>query len=227
MPLTRPTVLILSNSAAFVRQVAAHWPGDSRPPEFTILEKSLVHGLEGCQYDLAIADAISSKSHGEVKKAIAEAGRPAILIHCDPSLPFSQANGSVVELYGKSGDGAWAAMAGVLGREILSRSHAEARARDAETACADAQAEATLGRYMIEMRHNVNNALTTILGNAELVTLEPGLPAKAIAQADSIRNMALRLHEMFQRFSSLEKELSVVARESGKASPVRATASGK
>jgi len=28
--------------------------------------------------------------------------------------------------------------------------------------------------------------------------------------------MALRLHEVFQRFSSIEKELSLVARESGK-----------
>jgi len=39
-----------------------------------------------------------------------------------------------------------------------------------------------------------------------------------LAQADTIRNMALRLHEVFQRFSSLEKELTVTARESGKKS---------
>jgi hypothetical protein len=37
-----------------------------------------------------------------------------------------------------------------------------------------------------------------------------------LAQADTIRNMALRLHEVLQRFSSLEKELAVAARESGK-----------
>ena len=35
-------------------------------------------------------------------------------------------------------------------------------------------------------------------------------------QSDTIRNMALRLHEVFQRFSSIEKELDVEARESGK-----------
>jgi hypothetical protein len=69
---------------------------------------------------------------------------------------------------------------------------------------------------MVEMRTNVNNALTTILGNAELLAHEPGLPATAVAQADALRNMALRLHEIFQRFSSLEKELTVAARESGK-----------
>jgi hypothetical protein len=71
---------------------------------------------------------------------------------------------------------------------------------------------------MLEMRTNVNNALTTVLGNAELLVLEPGLPASVLAQADTIRNMALRLHEIFQRFSSLQKELTVEARESGKKS---------
>jgi hypothetical protein len=71
---------------------------------------------------------------------------------------------------------------------------------------------------MVEMRTNVNNALTTVLGNAELLVHEPGLPATMAAQADALRNMALRLHEVFQRFSSLEKELVVVARESGKKS---------
>jgi hypothetical protein len=66
------------------------------------------------------------------------------------------------------------------------------------------------------MRTNINNALTTVLGNAELLALEPGLPAKVQAQADTIRNMALRLHEIFRRFYSIEKELKVEAREAGK-----------
>ena len=87
--------------------------------------------------------------------------------------------------------------------------------------------EAMLGRYMMDMRHNVNNALTSVLGNAELLLLEPGLPANVQAEADTIRNMALRLHEVFQRFSSLEKELSVAARESDKKpGQSRAAASG-
>ena len=118
-------------------------------------------------------------------------------------------------------------MAGLLGREILRRSQSESRAREAEKICAAAQAEATLGRYMAEMRHNVNNALTSILGNAELLLLEPGLPGNVMAQADTVRNLALRLHEVFQRFSSIEKELTVAARESGKKpGQSRATASG-
>ena len=104
---------------------------------------------------------------------------------------------------------------GLVGREILRRIQAESRAREAGTASAAAQAEATLGRYMIEMRTNINNALTTVLGNAELMALEPGLPANVLVEADTIRNMALRLHEVFQRFSSLEKELRIEKELSG------------
>src|ERR1700694_922294 len=112
--------------------------------------------------------------------------------------------------------GVWPAIAGLAGREILRRCQAESRAREAEKICAAAQAEATLGRFMVEMRTNVNNALTTVLGNAELLVLAPGLPASVLAQADTIRNMALRLHEVFQRFYSIEQELHVAARESNK-----------
>jgi len=151
-----------------------------------------------------------------LNQSLAAAGKPAILIHGDPARDFYNIHGAVIEL--RREPGVWPTMAGLIGREILRRRQAESHAREAEKTCAAAQSEATLGRYMLEMRTNVNNALTTVLGNAELLVLEPGLPATVLAQADTIRNMALRLHEVFQRFSSLEKELTVEARESGKKS---------
>jgi len=151
-----------------------------------------------------------------LNQSLAAAGKPAILIHGDPARDFYNIHGAVIEL--RREPGVWPTMAGLIGREILRRRQAESHAREAEKTCAAAQSEATLGRYMLEMRTNVNNALTTVLGNAELLVLEPGLPASVLAQADTIRNMALRLHEVFQRFSSLEKELTVEARESGKKS---------
>lgn len=211
MSAARQTVLILSTNSAFARELAAHWPADSQP-EFTVLEGKLF--CNAGHYDLAIADVSSPASHFELKPLLAATAKPAILIHADSDRPFSHTQGHVTELRGQ--DGLWPVVAGLLGGEILRRLHADSRAHHAETENAQAQVEATLGRYMVEMRHNVNNALTTVLGNAELLTLEPGLPAPIQAQADSIRNMALRLNEVFQRFSSIEKELSVGARESGK-----------
>jgi hypothetical protein len=69
---------------------------------------------------------------------------------------------------------------------------------------------------MLEMRHNMNNALTSVLGNSDLLLLEPGsLSAQTRAQMETIRNMTLRIHEIMQRFSSLEKEMNVVAQQAG------------
>ncbi len=85
--------------------------------------------------------------------------------------------------------------------------------------------EAALGRYMLEMRHGLNNALTSVLGNSELLLLEPGdLPPTMISQLGTIRNMALRIHETVQRFSSLEKELTFVERYQVKDLPLRQAA---
>jgi hypothetical protein len=240
MSIHRPTVLILASDPAFSREITANWPQDPAPrsdgPEFIVLDEGFSRGLEGSNYDLAIADAscdekdnenekdkgknkikrkhLNKRLNKDLKQSLAAAGKPAILIHSDPSLDFYNIHGALLEL--RREPGVWPAMAGLAGREILRRCQAESRAREAEKICAAAQAEATLGRFMVEMRTNVNNALTTVLGNAELLVLEPGLPATVQAQADTIRNMALRLHEVFQRFSSIEKELSVEARESGK-----------
>ncbi len=246
MPRDRPTVLILSTDAAFARELAAHWPADPNAPEFTVLDEGLFRDRGGSCYDLAIADAGSPESRLALKRALAAAAKPAILVHRDTvhrdpdqsdpvhaegPLPFSHSDGAIIELsrgvpHSERSSGPWAEIAGLIGREILRRALAEASQLEAESASAEVKAEAILGRYMVEMRHNVNNALTSVLGNAELLTLEPGLPAKVLDQADTIRNMALRLHEVFQRFSSIEKELSVAARESGKAQ-IRACAAGR
>lgn len=98
--------------------------------------------------------------------------------------------------------------------EAVHRARAESRARSAELSCASLERQATLGRYMLEMRHNLNNALTSVLGNSDLLLLEPGsLSAQSRAQIETIRNMTLRIHEIMQRFSSLEKEMNVVAQQ--------------
>jgi signal transduction histidine kinase len=94
--------------------------------------------------------------------------------------------------------------------ETLQRAFAEAGQRRAEHSKILLGGQAMLGRYMLDMRHNLNNALTSILGNSELLLLEPGsLSANARSQIDTIRNMALRMHEVMQRFSSIEKELNL------------------
>ena len=210
----RPIVLILSSNPAFSRALTESWPGGGDSPEFVLLEENLCAEVERDTYDLAIADALTPEKRVTLKQALVAAGKPAILLHSENALDDCKVQGSIVEL--KRALPSWAAITTMLGREILRRLQSESRASESDRLHAVAEAEATLGRYMVEMHSTVNNALTSVMGNAELLLLEPGLPAPVLAQADTIRNMALRLHEVFQRFSSIEKELSLVARESGK-----------
>jgi signal transduction histidine kinase len=102
----------------------------------------------------------------------------------------------------------WAQTLLLVAGESLRRTEALRLARSAESKAARNEHYATLGRYMIDMKHNVNNALTSMLGNAELLLLEPGqLSQQSLAQIKTIHSMALRINEVMQRFSSLACEM--------------------
>src|SRR6185369_501152 len=98
----------------------------------------------------------------------------------------------------------------LVATECLRAGEAISRAQRAEQANAANEAHAMLGRYMLEMRHTLNDALTSMLGNAELLLSEPGtLSGRAREQLDTARNM----NEILQRFSSLETELRYVEQQ--------------
>ena len=190
-----------------------------------MLDPTMAGNLHAAHYDLAIVDACQQAA-AELKltkKILAAAGNPSIIVHCDAALGCCAVKGNVTVLHREPF--IWAEIAGLLGREILRRRQAEARCHEAEAASQAAQADATLGRYMLEMRINVNNALTTLLGNAELLSHESGLPLNVQSEADAIRNMALRLHGIFQRFSLLDQELDATVRSSG-SKAITATTAG-
>ncbi len=217
--MNRPTVLILSADPSFARELTAKWPqgsANSLAPEFVLLDPTLAGDLNTAHYDLAIADACNDapgSAQKQMAKILAAAGKPSIIVHCDQGLGFCSVKAIITFLHREPS--VWAEITALLGREIVRRRHAESRSHEAENQAQAAQADATLGRYMLEMRVNVNNALTTLLGNAELLSHESGLPANVQSQADAICNMALRLHGIFQRFSLLEKELSAGVRTAG------------
>jgi signal transduction histidine kinase len=112
----------------------------------------------------------------------------------------------------RRGEG-WADNVVLLGVECIRRRQAILRAQRAEQSALASQRYAGLGKYMIEMRHNINNALTSVLGNAELLLLgQETLSEEARDQLETVRNMSLRMHEIMHRFWSLEAELQVTER---------------
>ncbi len=82
-----------------------------------------------------------------------------------------------------------------------------ARAHDAESLLAEIEPLAAAGRFLLDSRHQINNTLSSVLGNAELLLLDPeAVSPQAREQIRAIHNMTLRLYELVQRISAVEKD---------------------
>jgi signal transduction histidine kinase len=172
-------------------------------------------------FDVAIVDDLRRDMLSVVLEPLHSTAQPIFFLsHDDASARLVRDRWpriSILRRNETSREGLWLETLVFAASEAVHRSRAESRARAAELSCTLLDRQATLGRYMLEMRHNMNNALTSVLGNSDLLLLEPGsLSAQTRAQVETIRNMALRIHEIMQRFSSLEKEMNVVAQQAGK-----------
>jgi signal transduction histidine kinase len=230
-----PTVLIISDDADLSRRVTARWQAERMVPMFTLLSGRLWPRFAVDAFDVAIVDQLPRELLSVVLEPLHSTGQPVFCLCHDamtaqlirerwPRISVLCHSGSSgKEGWGKErseggqDEGGWLETLVLASTEALHRARAESRARAAELSCAELDRQATLGRYMLEMRHSLNNALTSVLGNSDLLLLEPGsLSAQTRAQIETIRNMALRIHEIMQRFSSLEKELNVVAQHAAR-----------
>ncbi len=222
-------VLIVSDDPGFSRQLADQWQREGNVPSFTVVSGVPVHCVDRAVFDVAIVGAISPETMSSVVRLLDSSGKPVILL-CEPFETDEQYRQEFPRLLVlRQGEG-WAETLVLLANEVLRRCEAVNRAQRAEQISALLRCHATLGQYVIDMRHNMNNALTSVLGNAELMLLEPGaFSASVRSQIDTIRNMALRLHEILQRFSSLEKEMTFVEKQAAKeqANNIQAAAVGQ
>ncbi|MHB8216923.1 MAG: ATP-binding protein [Candidatus Sulfotelmatobacter sp.] len=214
-----PTVLVISDEVEFSRSITARWQMERHVPTFTLLGGD----LWPCSVDnfaVAIVGPLRRELLSVVLEPLHSTQQPLFCVCHDASTAQL-----VRERWPRTSvlrsDENWLNVLILAASEAVLRAGAETRARTAEDACAALERQAMLGRYILDMRHGLNNALTSLLGNSDLLLIEPGsLSAQARAQIETIRNMTLRIHEVLQRFSSLEKEMNVVAqqveRDSGK-----------
>jgi signal transduction histidine kinase len=207
----QPTVLIISDDADFSRRVTARWQVERTVPTFTLLSGDLWPHFAVDTFDVAIIGDLNREVLSVVLEPLHSTGQPIFWASQDTSTA-QLVRDRWPRITVLRRDENWLEVLVLAACEAVHRSRAETRARAAELACAALECQATLGRYMLEMRHNLNNALTSVLGNSDLLLLEPGtFSAPARAQIETIRNMSLRIHEILQRFSSLEKEMNVAA----------------
>ncbi len=220
----QPSVLIISDDVELSRAVTGRWQSERTVPSFTLMSSDICLGFDPDTFHLAIAGGLRPQALSVVLEAMDAAGKRVL---------FVSENARVVQTVHDRWPGMavvrqqenWLDTLVLVAGEILHRVAAEADARRFEQANASLERQALLGRYMLEMRHTLNNTLTSVLGNSELLLLEPGsLSSGARSQIETIRNMSLRMHEILQRFSSLEKELTVVDRQTEKDSGAKSHA---
>jgi len=208
-----PTVLIISDEADFSRRVSARWQMERNVPTFTMLSGDLWPRFAVDVFDVAIVGELRRDLLSVVLEPLHSTAQPIFCV-CHDASTAQLVHERWPRISTLRPSEHWLETLVLAGSEAVHRSRAETRARAAELSCFALERHATLGRYMLEMRHSLNNALTSVLGNSDLLLLEPGsLSAQTRAQIETIRNMTLRIHEIMQRFSSLEKEMNVVAQQ--------------
>lgn len=208
-----PTVLIIADEADFSRRVTARWQMERNVPTFTLLSGDLWPRFAVDVFDVAIVGELRRDLLSVVLEPLHSTGQPIFCV-CQDAATAQLVRERWPRISILRPSEHWLETLVLAASEAVHRSRSESRARAAELACAVLERQATLGRYMVEMRHSMNNALTSVLGNSDLLLLEPGsLSAQTRAQIETIRNMTLRIHEIMQRFSSLENEMNVVAKQ--------------
>jgi signal transduction histidine kinase len=198
-------VLIIADEAEFARSVVGRWQMERIVPAFTLMSSDLCQSANFFVHGIAILGP-RVRCREAVLTVLEDFAVPVLVVAADgdaSQLRSLRPRALVL----RQTDG-WLDILIQMAGEILRRAEAQRYLQHAEQMVAASQRHATLGRYMLEMRHGLNNCLTSVLGNAELLLLEPGmLSAEARDQVHTIHTMAMRMHEVLQRFSSLESEM--------------------
>jgi signal transduction histidine kinase len=213
--LSHSSVLIVSDDTEFARTVAARWQAERRVPEITLTTSDVWQSSAAEGYNLIIVGPVHYNKISAILSALNTIPTAAtIYVSAETKdLPRLAAENPHVLIIPRE-DG-WIGTLILVAGEALRRAAATARAQRAERIATEVQRNAVLGRYMLDMRPSVNNALTSVLGNADLLLLDSeSIHLDAREQIRTIHTMALRLNEIMQRFSSVAAEMRAGEKES-------------
>ena len=204
------SVLILTDDRDFARLLTACWQMERHLPGMSVLTSELWTNGGSVSPDLLV---IGPLKEARLADVLGKSAPGTAIILCAPSdaHEFGLLRKRYPRLLHVPLREDWTQVVLLIAGESLRRTEAQRRAKQADQRAAQNANDAVLGRYMIDMKHSMNNAMTSLLGNAELLLLEPGeLSAQSLGQLKTIHTMALRINEIMQRFSSLASEMKEV-----------------
>jgi signal transduction histidine kinase len=199
-------VLVISDDADFARHLVGRWQLERTVPGLAVMSTDLLSGASEGSFALAIVGPIRHGRMASVLKIVDTGERPVICV-VEGANQVQVVRAEHPRLLVIQHQGTWLDSALMLAGECLKRVDLTERIRRAEQASLASARGAALGRYMLENRHDLNNSLTSVLGNAELLLLDAdAIPELARDQLETIHAMALHMHEIMQRFSSFAVE---------------------
>ncbi|MGH9524491.1 MAG: histidine kinase dimerization/phospho-acceptor domain-containing protein [Terriglobales bacterium] len=190
------TLLIFSSDPDFAATVMTRW--QSPPAAFIPLRDGQASDgvLSAC--DLALCGQAPLDSLVAILRSLDAAGKTAICLAPDPAAASTLRHAHPRAIIVLQQEGWFDNLVLLAGELLRSIGHE----RGGETGNTEMHAE--LGRFMLDMRHRLNNALTSVLGNSELLLLEPDLLAPNVREQIAVmHDMALRIHEVILHFSAL------------------------
>jgi len=208
---SQASVLIISDEPEYAPTIMARWQSERCLPSFLLMTTPAWSASLIEQCDMAVVAGVKQMVE-PLFKALNECNKPVVLLASE-GMDLQRVRLEYQHLTVVREHEGWVEVVVALATESLRRLDANARARRAEQAMAESSGQAMLGRYMLDMRHSLNNALTSVLGNAELMLLEPGaFSADVRDQLATIHTMSMRIHDIVQRFTSLESEVKLAAK---------------
>jgi hypothetical protein len=210
--MTHEQILIVSDDAEFVRSLTSLWQREKECPAIATVSTVANGQANSAAYKMIVVGPLRDC----VSLPAEPSGRPDSLVCAvgDPeSLEVVRAMHSDWLLLPESPG--WTKILFSLAAEVLRRTAAETRTREAEIMSLSQRRFGILGKSLLDARPGMVNALTSLLGNADLMLLsEEPLPVHCQEHVRTIHTMALRLNEIVQRLSSIENEMELSERKS-------------
>ena len=226
--MSQQTVLIVTDHAEFPNNLVQQWQTEAEIPAFVVIGSKSVKDISSAApssanypaHDVVIVGPVRRGPSQTVLSALQTASRPIVCVAPALSVPGLRRRHPEVKFVRRNRREDWAEVVVLLASEILRRREAQERVLHLKRTASAGERNAALGQYIREMRHSFNNALTSVMGNAELMLLAPGaLSGETRQQVEIIHNMALRMNEMMQRLTSMETEMIFAERETQDRSP--------
>ncbi len=210
--MTPGQILIVSDDSEFVRSLTARWRMENDSPAITAVSTGVSPQTSSSGYEMIVM--------GPLRECVALPAGPAL--HPDSVVCAVGDEESLKVVRAVHGNWllvpecpGWPRILFSLVDEVLRRKAAETRAREAEITNFSQKRFGILGKSLLEARPGMVNAITSLLGNADLMLLsEEPLPDNYREHVRTIHIMALRLKEIVQRLSSIENELELSERKS-------------